>query len=311
MSTRTLPPAPTEARAGQSPVRKASARRRRTRSTGITLTSRVTVNALLLVSVLYALAPLTWLLVASTKNAGDLFGTSGFALGDFHLLDNIRAVFTFDDGIYGRWLLNSLVYAVLGSLASSLISVAAGYCFDTYDFRGKDKLFGLVLVGILVPSVVVTLPQYLLASEAGLVNTYWAVLIPSLVNPFGVYLSRVFSEGYVPGEVVEAARVDGASELRIFRTISLPMLAPGFMTLFLFSFTSSWNNFFGPLVMLNDRHLYPAGLGIYTWDSMVLQNPDIYRLVITGSLVAVVPLIIAFVCLQRFWRSGLTAGAVK
>lgn len=278
---------------------------------GSATASKAVVNAVLLVAVLYTLMPLTWLLIAATKNHADLFGTSGFAFGEFHLLDNLRAVFTYDDGIFGRWLLNSALYSVVGSLASSLISVAAGYCFDKYEFRGKGALFGLVLVGTLVPGVVITLPQYLLASEIGIVNTYWAILVPALVNPFGVYLARVFSEGYVPGEVLEAARVDGASELRAFRSISLPMLMPGFMTLFLFSFTASWNNFFGPLVMLNDHHLYPAVLGIYNWNQLVVQNPELYSLAIAGSLVTVVPLAIAFIGLQRFWRSGLSAGAVK
>ncbi|MCY0926706.1 carbohydrate ABC transporter permease [Streptomyces sp. H27-H1] len=276
-----------------------------------TAASKVAVNAVLLVAVLYTLMPLTWLLIAATKNHADLFGTPGFGFGEFHLFDNLRAVFTYDDGIFVRWLLNSLLYSVLGSLASSLISVAAGYCFDKYEFRGKGPLFGLILAGTLVPGVVITLPQYLLASEAGLVNTYWAILLPALVNPFGVYLARVFSEGYVPGEVLEAARIDGASEMRVFRSVALPMLMPGFMTLFLFSFTASWNNFFGPLVMLNDHHLYPAVLGIYNWNQLVVQNPELYSLAITGSLVAVVPLALAFIGLQRFWRSGLSAGAVK
>lgn len=287
--------------------RKADRRRR----SGGAMASKVVVNAVLLVAVLYTLMPLTWLLIAATKNQADLFGTAGFSFGEFHLLDNLGAVFTYDDGIFGRWLLNSLLYSVLGSLASSLISVAAGYCFDKYEFRGKGALFGLILIGTLVPGVVITLPQYLLASEIGLVNTYWSVLVPSLVNPFGVYLARVFSEGYVPGEVLEAARIDGAGELRIFRSISLPMLMPGFITLFLFSFTASWNNFFGPLVMLNDHHLYPAVLGIYNWNQLVVQNPELYALAITGSLVTVIPLAIAFIGLQRFWRAGLTAGAVK
>nr|WP_251072040.1 carbohydrate ABC transporter permease [Streptomyces sp. ISL-43] len=278
---------------------------------GGAMASKAVVNAVLLVAVLYTLMPLTWLLIAATKNHADLFGTAGFRFGEFHLFDNLEAVFTYDDGIFARWLLNSVLYSVVGSLASSLISVAAGYCFDKYQFRGKGALFGLILIGTLLPGVVITLPQYLLASEVGIVNTYWAILVPSLVNPFGVYLARVFSEGYVPGEVLEAARIDGASEIRVFRSISLPMLMPGFMTLFLFSFTASWNNFFGPLVMLNDHHLYPAVLGIYNWNQLVVQNPELYSLAITGSLVTVIPLAIAFIGLQRFWRSGLSAGALK
>lgn len=297
--------------ADRNPERTRDPKPARRRPSGGAMASKAVVNAVLLVAVLYTLMPLTWLLIAATKNHADLFGTAGFSFGEFHLLDNLEAVFTVGDGIFGRWLLNSLLYSVLGSLASSLISVAAGYCFDKYEFRGKGALFGLILIGTLVPSVVITLPQYLLASEVGLVNTYWSVFLPSLVNPFGVYLARVFSEGYVPGEVLEAARIDGAGELRIFRSISLPMLMPGFITLFLFAFTSSWNNFFGPLVMLNDHHLYPAVLGIYNWNQLVVQNPEMYSLAITGSLVTVIPLAIAFIGLQRFWRAGLTAGAVK
>ncbi|MFJ3669402.1 carbohydrate ABC transporter permease [Streptomyces sp. NPDC090106] len=255
--------------------------------------------------------PVSWLLFAATKNHRDLFATGGFAFGDFHLFANIQRVFSFDDGIYLRWFGNSVLYSVVGSAASTLLCVATGYAFDKYGFRGKEKLFGVVLGGVLVPTTVIQLPMYLLASKVGVVNTYWALLLPALVNPFGVYLARVFSEGYVPDEVLEAARVDGASELRLFGAISLPMLLPGFMTIFLFSFTASWNNFFGALVMLNDDKLYPVNLGLFMWNSVTQQQPEYYTLVITGSLVAVVPLIAAFVCLQRFWRSGLTAGAVK
>jgi multiple sugar transport system permease protein len=283
----------------------------RRRTSAGTLLSKGAVNGLLIVAAFYTLMPVSWLLFAATKNHRDLFATSGFAFGDFNLFANLRHVFTFNDGIYLRWFGNSVIYSVVGSAASTLLCVATGYAFDKYDFKGKEKLFGLVLGGVLVPSTVIQLPMYLLATKAGVVNTYWALLLPALVNPFGVYLARVFSEGYVPNEVLEAARVDGAGELGLFARISLPMLAPGFMTIFLFSFTASWNNFFGALVMLNDDKLYPVNLGLFMWNSTTQQQPEFYSLVITGSLVAVVPLIVAFVCLQRFWRSGLTAGAVK
>ncbi|WSS31591.1 carbohydrate ABC transporter permease [Streptomyces sp. NBC_01460] len=255
--------------------------------------------------------PLSWLLVNATKSNGDLFASPGFELADFHLLTNLADLFTYQDGVFGRWLANSMLYSVVGALASTLVSLLAGYAFATYDWWGKEKLYGLVLLGILVPHTVISLPMYLMASEVGLVNSYWAVLIPGLVNPFGVYLSRVFAESYVPGETLEAARIDGASELRTFRSVALPMLSPAFVTVFLFSFTGSWNNFFLPLVMLNDSALYPVGLGLFNWNATLPQEPQLYSLVITGSLVSVVPLAVAFVSLQRFWRSGLTAGAVK
>ncbi|MYR39928.1 ABC transporter permease subunit [Streptomyces sp. SID4944] len=254
--------------------------------------------------------PLTWLFIAATKNYRDLFATNPFSLGDFHLLSNLEALFAYNDGLYGRWLLNSLLYTLVAAVLSTLVSVACGYAFDKYAFRGKEKLFGVVLVGVLIPSTVVQLPLYLMASQLGLVDTYWAVLIPSLVNPFGVYLARVFSEGYVPGEVLEAARVDGRGDHDLHQ--GRPADArPGFVTIFLFSFTANWNNFYGALMMLNDERLYPVNLGLFMWNQNVYQQPELYPLVIIGSLVAVVPLIVAFLCLQRFWRSGLTAGAVK
>ncbi|MFD6922730.1 carbohydrate ABC transporter permease [Streptomyces sp. NPDC059944] len=308
MSTLTRTTSPARPRTAPGPP---AAPRTRRRTAPGALLSKGVVNGLLIVAAFYTLMPVSWLLLAATKNPRDLFGTSGFALGDFNLFTNLHHVFAFNDGIYLRWFGNSVLYSVIGSAASTFLSVATGYAFDKYDFKGKEKLFATVLAGVLVPTTVIQLPMYLLATKVGVVNTYWALLLPALVNPFGVYLARVFSEGYVPNEVLEAARVDGAGEVRTFAGIALPMLAPAFMTIFLFSFTASWNNFFGALVMLNDEKLYPVNLGLFMWNSVTQQQPEFYSLVITGSLVAVVPLIVAFVCLQRFWRSGLTAGAVK
>ncbi|CAM5667030.1 carbohydrate ABC transporter permease [Streptomyces atroolivaceus] len=284
---------------------------RRARTSGPARSSKAAVNTLLAVVAVYTLMPLSWLLVNATKNNGDLFASPGFEPAEFNLLTNLTGLFTYQDGMFGRWLANSLLYSVVGALASTFVSLLAGYAFHTYDWWGKEKLYGLVLLGILVPHTVISLPMYLMASEVGLVNSYWSVLIPGLVNPFGVYLARVFSESYVPGETLEAARIDGASELRTFRSVALPMLSPAFVTVFLFSFTGSWNNFFLPLVMLNDSTLYPVGLGLFNWNATLPQEPQLYSFVITGSLVSVVPLAVAFVALQRYWRSGLTSGAVK
>ncbi|MFD9564751.1 carbohydrate ABC transporter permease [Streptomyces sp. NPDC059994] len=220
------------------------------------------------------------------------------------------------DGVYRRWYLNSLLYAGGGALVCALISVAAGYAFDKYRFRGKEKLFGVVQLGVLVPSTALALPMYLLASKAGLVNTYCSVLVPVLVNPFGVYLSRVFSASHIPDEALEAVRIDGAGELRACWSIGLRMVMPGFVTVFLFQFTAIWNTFFLPLVMLSDQKLFPLSLGLYAWNSNTHAEPAFYPLVVTGSLLAVLPLavlplVVAFVALQRHWKAGLTAGSVK
>ncbi|BFP52793.1 carbohydrate ABC transporter permease [Streptomyces griseus] len=273
--------------------------------------SKTTVNIVLLIAAVYTLFPLIWLLTAATKDAGNLLGGDVFSFEGFDLGHNLSELTSYQDGIYFRWYGNSLLYAGLGALGCSLVSVAAGYAFDKYRFRGKEKLFALVLLGVLLPSTALSLPLYLLAVETGTVNTYWAVLIPALVNPFGVYLSRIFSAGYIPDEVLEAARIDGAGELRTFWSVGLRMVMPGFVTVFLFQFTAIWNNFFLPLVMLSDKDLYPLSLGLYNWHSNANADPTFYPMVVTGSLLAVTPLIIAFVLLQRHWKAGLTAGSLK
>ncbi|WP_030740789.1 carbohydrate ABC transporter permease [Streptomyces sp. NRRL F-5135] len=275
------------------------------------LLGRAVVNLVVGLSVLYTLLPVMWLVLAATKNRDALFRSDLLSLSDFSFAQNLRDVVAMDGGLFSRWYANSLLYAVLGAAIGALVSIACGYAFDKYHFRHKEKLFGLVLAAVMVPQTVLALPLYLMASGVGLVNTFWAVFIPVLFNPFGVYLGRIFSQGYVPDEVLEAARVDGAGELTTYVRVSLRMLGPGLVTVFLFQLTTIWNNFFLPMVMLSDQDLYPVSLGLYAWNSAARVSPEYYPVVITGSLLAVVPLILAFTLLQRFWRSGLTAGAVK
>ncbi|WBO68750.1 carbohydrate ABC transporter permease [Streptomyces camelliae] len=275
------------------------------------LLGRATVNVVVAISVLYTLLPVVWLLLAASKSRDALFSSSILSFRDFSLVQNIKNLFTMDGGLYGRWYANSLLYAVLGAALGALISVACGYAFDKYRFRHKEKLFGLVLAAVMVPQTVLALPLYLIASETGVVNTFWSVFVPVLFNPFGVYLGRIFAQGYVPDEVLEAARVDGAGELTTYARVSLRMLGPGLVTVFLFQLTAIWNNFFLPMVMLSNQDLYPVSLGLYQWNSQATVSPEYYPVVIMGSLLAVLPLILAFALLQRFWRSGLTAGAVR
>ncbi|WP_329042084.1 carbohydrate ABC transporter permease [Streptomyces sp. NBC_00178] len=275
------------------------------------LLGRSVVNLVVFVSVLYTLLPVLWLVLASAKDRDALFSSNILSLGDFSFVRNMKDLFAIDGGLYGRWYGNSLLYAVVGAALGALISVACGYAFDKYRFAHKEKLFGMVLAAVMVPQTVLALPLYLMASGAGLVNTFWAVFIPVLFNPFGVYLGRIFSQGYVPDEVLEAARMDGAGELAAYFRVALRMLGPGLVTVFLFQLTAIWNNFFLPMVMLSDQDLYPVSLGLYTWNSAASVSPEYYPVVIMGSLLAVLPLILAFALLQRFWRSGLTAGAVK
>ncbi len=285
--------------------------KRRRRIPRSTIGAGIGVNGFLIVGVIYMVFPLLWLVGASTKSLSALYSSSPISLSNLHLWENITNVMTQSDGIFARWLINSIAYAGVGAIVGGLICTLAGYAFDKFNFGHKETWYASVLIGVLIPTTATAIPLYLLASSVGLVNTVWAVMIPFLANPFGVYLARIFSAGYVPGAVIEAARVDGATELQAFRKIALPMMGPGYVTIVLFQFVGIWNNFMLPLMMLSDQHLYPVSLGLYNWNAQTSSIAGFYPMVVTGSLLSLIPLLLAFIFLQRFWRSGLAAGGVK
>lgn len=260
----------------------------------------------------YFLAPLWWLFVASTKSLGDLTTTPGMWFGShFSLFSNIGDLVSRDDAIFVRWTLNSVLYSGIGAFGATLIAGMAGYAFAKYDFPGREWLFNTILSGVLIPITALALPLFLIAAKLGLIDTYWSVFVPSLVSPFGVYLARIYASAAVPDELLEAARLDGAGEIRTFATVALRLMSPALVTIFLVQLVTIWNNFLLPLIMLQDDHLYPLTLGLYAWNSQLLNDPNLQLFAIVGSFVSVVPLIIAFVWLQRFWRSGLAANALK
>ncbi len=270
----------------------------------------------MLAVLLYFLLPLVWLIFAATKSNGGLFSSFGFWFAhDFNLWQNLHAVFTYDNGIFVRWLGNSILYATCGAVGSSLIATLCGYAFAKFHFAGRNVLFGMILATVLVPTTVTVIPLYLLLSNAHLINTQFAVILPALVNPFGVYLMRIYAEQAIPGELLDAGRIDGAGEFRIFTNIVFRALSPGFVTVLLFAFVGVWNNYFLPLLVLNDEKLFPVTLGLANWSALASlpgQAPiPLYPLVITGSLVSIIPLILAFLVLQRYWKGGLVFGSVQ
>ncbi|GAA4781303.1 carbohydrate ABC transporter permease [Microbacterium gilvum] len=296
----TAPPAPRPADDG------APRRRPRPRIAGVAVT-----NGVLVLGAVYTVFPVLWLVFASLKDAGGLYSTSVFDLDRWLIGENVSALLAEGDGLFARWMGNSLLYSLAGAVVGGIVSTAAGYAFDKLRFRGKEGLFGFVLVGVLVPNTATVLPLYMLFSQLGMVNTVWAIILPSLCNPFNVYLARAFSRAYVPDETLEAARMDGAGAVRTFFSVALPMLAPGFVTIALFQFFAVWSNYMLPLVMLSDPTLYPVSLGISHWQGLTAVDPRYAPLVITGSLLSLVPLVVAFVSLQRYWRAGMTEGSVK
>jgi multiple sugar transport system permease protein len=275
------------------------------------LRSRIIVTAVLALAAAYFLLPVYWVVVSATKSTEDLFGSSGLWFANPQLLSNLHDVFTYDGGIFRRWLLNSALYAGVGATAATLFAAMTGYALAKYEFRGREAIFSVIIAGVLLPATALALPLYLMMSRVDLANTYWSVLLPSMVTPFGVYLCRIYAAAAVPDELIEAARLDGAGEFRIFFTLGIRIMAPALTTIFLFQFVDVWNNYFLPLIMLADSDLYPITLGLTSWQSYADRQPVLYQLTVGGAFVSVVPLMIAMVVLQRFLRMGLTEGSVK
>lgn len=272
-------------------------------------------TVLLWLCTLYFLLPLAWLFISSTKDNTDLFSSFGLWFGDrFSLWENLRSVFTTQDGIFVRWTLNTILYAGVSAVGAALLATMAGYGFAVYGFRGSRLLFSTILGSIMIPGTALAIPTYLMFAGAGLTNTVWAIIVPSLVSPFGLFLMRVYAADALPMSILEAARVDGAGELRIFWQVALRVLVPGVVTVLLFAVVATWNNYFLPLVMLSDSSLYPLTVGLAQQQGAASAGGGaqaLFSTVITGAAVSIIPLVIAFLFLQRYWQNGLTSGAVK
>ncbi|MFF6808042.1 ABC transporter permease subunit [Streptomyces sp. NPDC012616] len=276
---------------------------------------RVTVNVVMVAMILYFLLPFWWLVVAATKGNDALFSTAALwfhSPGSF--FTNLQQLFTYNGGEYLRWMGNTAIYAGVSGVGATAVATLTGYAFAKYRFPGRNLLFSSLLGAIMVPATALAIPTYLLLSKVALTDTMWAVILPQLLNPFGVYLVRVYVQESLPDELLEAARMDGAGELRVLWSVALPTLKPALVTVLLFSMVGTWNNFFLPLVMLNNDRLFPLTVGLQSWyeGAMIQSGANaLFTLAIAGSLVAILPLIVTFLLLQRYWRGGLTVGSLK
>ena len=271
-------------------------------------------TAVMALYLVYTLVPLLWLFINATKTQSALFTTSGLSFGgSFALFDNIGQTFTYNGGIFFRWLGNTLLYVVVGAGGATILATAAGYGLAKYRFPGRRSVFAVVLGAVAVPPTALAVPTFLMFSKLGLTNTPLAVLIPSLISPFGLYLIWVYAADAIPDELLEAARIDGAGEFRIFLTVTLRQLVPGIVTVALFTMVQTWNNYFLPLIMLSEPKWYPLTVGLNQWSAQAngAGAQPIFNLVLTGSLLTIIPLVLAFLLMQRFWQSGLSAGSVK
>lgn len=278
-----------------------------TRSAGAT---RWLPTIILLLASAYTLFPILWVVMASTKTAGELFTTFSLAPGT-GFVQNLVELSTFENGKYWMWALNSLIYSGGGALLSTLVSALAGFALARYSFRGRAAVFTVLFAGVLLPQITLAIPQYFLVASAGIANTHWAVLLPSIINPFGIYLATIYTQGAVPEETLEAARIDGASEFRTFRSIALPMMAPGLVTVFMLQFIGIWNNFLLPFIMLSDESKFPLTTGLYMLLNRGTGTPILYTYAIMGALLSIIPLVALMLVLQRYWKLELLSGSLK
>lgn len=280
------------------------ARRRRT---GRRLsTRRAVIYVALLVAVTATLLPFAWMLLGAFKTQGELLRRPITWWPEQPTLENFVAWFT--ELQIGTFFLNSVVVAVFTVLGNLLFCSMVGYALAKMDFPGKRFLFLLVMVMLMVPGVVTFVPLFVLVSKLGMVSTYPALILPFLAAPMGVFLMRQFIAG-IPDSLIEAARIDGAGELRTFLRIVMPLCGPPLATLGILTFLGSWNNFLWPLVVAQSEEMYtlPVALSLYSTG----QNATDYGLLLAGSVLVITPIILLFVALQKYFIQGVAATGIK
>jgi multiple sugar transport system permease protein len=276
-----------------------------TRAAGESRRYAVAINAALALLALVALAPLLWMLSVSFMPAGAASHfpppllPAQFTLANYHEL--------FERIGIGRYLLNSVVIAGAATLLSLLINTMAGYAFAKLDFRGRDRLFAVLLAALVIPAQVTMLPLFLMMKQLHLVNTYGGVVVPALASVFGIFLVRQYARS-IPDELMEAARIDGAGELRIFFQIVLPMLKPVLVTLAIFTFLNAWNDFMWPLIVLTDASNYTLPVALASLSREHIQDVE---MMMAGAVITVLPVLALFLLLQRYYIQGLLLGSVK
>ncbi|NUU16356.1 carbohydrate ABC transporter permease [Cellulomonas humilata] len=258
------------------------------------------------IGLVLVVTPFVWMLLGSFMTEGELRANPPTWWPANPSLDNFRELFARLD--FPQFFTNSIVVAVTVTLGNLVFCSMLGYAFAKIDFWGRTWLFRLVLATLMVPGMVTLVPLFVLVSNLGMVNTYFGLILPFLAGPFGVFLMRQFMQG-VPDELIDAARVDGAGEFRIFARVVMPLCKPALATLAILTFLGSWNSFLWPLVVASTEDMYtlPVALGLYA----VGQNSTDYGLLLAGAMVIVVPILIVFFALQKHFVQGLATTGLK
>ena len=260
------------------------------------------VNIFLVVSIIYFAIPIMFLFISSTKPPQDFGNTNSLWFGNsFSFFQNLQWLVNSNGGIYVVWLKNTIFYSLSGAIGALLCSAMAGFAIAVYNFRGVRQLQAFILFLVMVPANTLVLPLFIYFANFNLINTPWSVILPSLVNPLGTFIIAYYAKENLPKELIQAARLDRASEIRIFLQLSIPILRPALATVFLLNLVTNWNNFYLPLLMFNDSKLFPLSVGLGT----SYGGPGL----IMGAFVAMAPILVAFLFLQRFWLKNITAGS--
>lgn len=263
------------------------------------------VNTGLALMAFVATAPLLWMVSVSLMPAGQASTYPPPVLPDGATLAHYRALL--GHGGIARQFANSLGLACAATLVSTLLNTLAGYAFAKLRFRGREQIFQALIAALVIPGQVAMLPLFLLLKHMGLVNTYAGVLVPTLASIFGIFLVRQYARG-IPDELLEAARMDGAGEFKVFFAIVLPLLKPVLVTLAVFAFLGSWNDFMWPLIILTDGELQTLPVVLASLSREHVQDNE---LMMAGAVVTVLPVLLLFLALQRHYMQGLTMGGVK
>ncbi len=265
-----------------------------------------TVYVVLTVGLILMVLPFVWMVLSSLKTDAEVIATPPTWWPHDITLDNYRTLFTVLD--FPRYFLNSVIVAGAVTIGNVAFCSMLGYALAKLEFPGKKVVFGLVLATLMIPGVVTFIPLFILTTNLGLTDTLPGMFLPFLAGPFGVFLMRQFISG-LPDELIQAARVDGAGELRIFRSIVMPLCGPAVATLAILTFLTSWNNFLWPLVVAQneDKYTLPVALALYS----VGQNATKYGLLLAGAVVVVIPVIAIFLVLQRRIMQGIAMTGIK
>lgn len=266
-------------------------------------------TALFVLIAIIMLFPVYYLVIGSFQNGQEIFahGMKFFLSAEELKLDNYPNLLTYNDGIYVKWFCNSVLYALIFTVCALTLSSVVGYGLGAYEFKGKNVIFVLVMIVMMIPLGILMLPLYRLVTKMHIINTVWGIVLPFMVAPVAIFFFRQYVAG-LPKELMEAGRIDGCTEFGIFFRIMVPLMKPAYGAMTILLAMQNWNSFVWPLIVLRNNDKFTLTIGICSLINPYSANYDV---MIAGSVVAILPILIVFLFNQKSFISGLTSGGVK